>query len=42
MGHFRDDFTGHMTQPIASQHWRTMVSQPGQPGHGPLPPGPAR
>jgi len=28
IGHFRDDFTGHMTQPIVSQHWRTIVSRP--------------
>jgi len=28
IGHFGDDFTGHMTQPTVSQHWRTMVSQP--------------
>jgi len=29
---------GHMTQPAASQHLRTMVSQPGQ---APIPPGSA-
>jgi len=28
IGHFGDDFTGQMTQPTASYHWRTMVSQP--------------
>jgi len=31
-------FVGQMTQPRTSQHWRTMVSQPGQ---GPIPPGSA-
>ena len=35
---FGDDFTGQMTQRTVSQHWRTMVSQPGQ---GPIPPGSA-
>ena len=37
-GHFRDDLTGHMTQPTVSQHWRMMVSQPRQ---EPIPPGSA-
>ena len=35
---FRGRFTGRMTQPTVSQHWRTMVSQPRQ---GPIAPGSA-
>jgi len=35
IGHFGDDFTCHMTQPTASQHQRTMASQPDQ---GPIQP----
>ena len=30
IGHFGDDFMGQVTQPTVSQHWRTVVSQPGQ------------
>jgi len=27
IGHFGDDFTGHMTQPTVSQHWRTAMKR---------------
>jgi len=36
---FGDDFTGQITQPTVSKHWRTMVSQPCR---GPIPPSSAR
>ena len=39
IGHFGDDFTGQMTQPTVSQHWRMMVSQPSR--QGPITPGSA-
>jgi len=38
IGNFGDEFTGQMTQPTMSQHWRTMVSQPRR---GPIPAGSA-